>query len=302
MNKTIFLTTIIAIAAIGTASAYAINLDLKADTTVTGDLDVTGDFDVTGTISGFGTVPIGTVLDWWCPISCTIPDGFVMADGQLISDAASPFDGLNVPDLTNTFVKGVTPTNLDTTGGTSTHSHSHDHANAVSSSAGAAHTHSHDHDNTGTSNNNGNHVHSANPPSTTSSSDTHNHEWALLGQLDRWDSFNSAGISIPLIDWTNGMDTVGSGHYPLGLDRPLNSFEEDHFFTDNDQHTHSTNIAAFNTATQSASHGHSVNLSNQVSSAGNANHEHNTNLPNIQSSTENNEPPWHGLVKIIRIK
>jgi len=38
MNIRILYTTIIAIAAIGVASAYAINLDLKADNTVTGDI------------------------------------------------------------------------------------------------------------------------------------------------------------------------------------------------------------------------------------------------------------------------
>ena len=46
MNKTFLLTTIIAIIAVGATSAYAVNLDLKADTIVTGDLAVTG--DITG--------------------------------------------------------------------------------------------------------------------------------------------------------------------------------------------------------------------------------------------------------------
>ena len=265
---------------------------------IVADVTVGGDHTITGTYSGIGIVPIGTVLDWWCPLGCTIPDGFVMADGQLISDAASPFDGQNVPDLTNTFVKGVTPTNLDTTGGTSTHSHSHDHANAVSSSAGAAHTHSHDHDNTGTSNNNGNHVHSVNPPN--SPTDTHNHAWARLGADEDWDSFNIDGNTEPMITWTNGLDGDGMGIFVPGKVCPGNNCTIELFYTNNDSHSH--NIPAFNSATNSANHGHSVNLLNQESSAGNANHEHNTNLPNIQSSTENNEPPWHGLVKIIRIK
>jgi len=46
MNKTVLLTTIVAIIAVGVTSAYAVNLDLKADTTVTGNLAVTG--DITG--------------------------------------------------------------------------------------------------------------------------------------------------------------------------------------------------------------------------------------------------------------
>jgi len=278
------------------------NADIRGNTIKSGKIR-DGTITSADLAPGVAGVPIGTVLDWWCSADCTIPDGFVIADGQLISDAASPFNGENVPDLTDTFIRGVTNVgNVGNTGGTSTHSHSHNHPVIASSSAGAAHTHSHDHGITGTSNNNGNHVHAANPPSTTSSSDTHNHEWALLGQLDRWDSYNSAGTPISLIDWTNGMDSDGSGHYPLGLNRPLNSFDEDHFYTDNDQHTHSTNIATFNTGSESAGHGHSVNLPNQVSTNGNANHQHNVNLPNQQSSTDGNEPPWYGLVKIIRIK
>jgi len=43
MNKTVLLTTIIAIIAVGATSAYAINHDLKTDNTVTGNLAVTGD-------------------------------------------------------------------------------------------------------------------------------------------------------------------------------------------------------------------------------------------------------------------
>ena len=46
MNKKILLTTIIAVIAVGVTSAYAVDLDLKADTTVTGNLAVTG--DITG--------------------------------------------------------------------------------------------------------------------------------------------------------------------------------------------------------------------------------------------------------------
>jgi len=53
MNKKILLTTIIAIIAVGATSAYAV-IDLKADTTVTGDLAVTG--AITGpTISALST-------------------------------------------------------------------------------------------------------------------------------------------------------------------------------------------------------------------------------------------------------
>jgi len=118
MNKTILIGIIAAFGITGISTAYAINLDLKADTTVTGDLGVTG------TISGIGTVPIGTVLDWWCSSDCTIPDGFAIADGSTVSDPESPFDGDALPDLTDTFIRGTTNVNdVGQTGGSQMHSH-----------------------------------------------------------------------------------------------------------------------------------------------------------------------------------
>jgi len=58
LNKTVLLTTIIAIIAVGVTSAYAVNLDLKADTTVTGNLAVTG--DITGPTITALTTAIGS--------------------------------------------------------------------------------------------------------------------------------------------------------------------------------------------------------------------------------------------------
>jgi len=61
MNNRILYTTIIAIAAIGVASAYAVNLDLKADKTVTGDLAVTGDLTgptITALTTSIASAPV----------------------------------------------------------------------------------------------------------------------------------------------------------------------------------------------------------------------------------------------------
>jgi len=70
LNKTILLTTIIAIIAVGATSAYAANLDLKADTTVTGNLAVTGDITgptitaLTTAISSAAVCPLENTFHW----------------------------------------------------------------------------------------------------------------------------------------------------------------------------------------------------------------------------------------------
>ena len=157
-------------------SAATICLLLKAPGTITLDAP---SVDVTGTISVMGIVPIGTVLDWWCSADCTIPDGFVIADGQLISDASSPFNGENIPDLTDTFIRGVANVgNVGTTGGTSSHSHLVDPPNTSTTSAGI-------------------HTHLIDPPSTTSSTHQHLHKWGEIASdeaVDLLTVFVSFGI------------------------------------------------------------------------------------------------------------
>jgi len=91
--------------------------------------------NTTGTVtatsfSGFGTVPIGAILDWWRPNSSfSVPAGFKICDGSVISDAASPYNGTTSPNLLDKFVRGVTNVaNIGTAGGsTSTSSDSHRH-------------------------------------------------------------------------------------------------------------------------------------------------------------------------------
>jgi len=70
MNKTIVFTSIISIIAVGATSAYAVNLDLKTDNTVTGDLAVTDDLtgptisDSSATITSAGSCPPQNVIHW----------------------------------------------------------------------------------------------------------------------------------------------------------------------------------------------------------------------------------------------
>jgi len=94
------------------------------------------------------SVPVGTVLDWFCTGPCTIPDGFVLADGSTVDDPASPLDGVTLPDLRQQFVRGAqTTASVGNTGGASSHTHSVDPTDTSTTGVGS-------------------HLHSVNPPPT----------------------------------------------------------------------------------------------------------------------------------------
>ena len=92
------------------------------------DLNVTktvnADSVVATTLVGNGTTPVGGIIMWR---GTTVPDdSWVICDGALISDAASPFNGQNSPNLSGRFIVGIgsngtTNYNLNTTGGEDKH-------------------------------------------------------------------------------------------------------------------------------------------------------------------------------------
>lgn len=248
---------------------------------------------------GVAGVPIGTVLDWWCSVDCTIPDGFRIADGSLVNDPASPFNGENLPNLTDKFVRGTTSVvNVGNTGGTSSHSHSVDPPNTGTSSAGV-----HDHQvDIGTFRSGPSpisHTHVIDPPTTAASVDTHNHKWSIWGPgLKTWDSFKSDGTKQEIFNWNDGMNTAGAGNFPLATKDALGA--ETHF-TDNNVHTHAVNIGPFTSSATLTSHDHSVNPP-ITSTTPAPNHNHEVDIGPFNSDNVNHEPPFFVLVKIIRIK
>ena len=63
-------------------------------------------------------VPIGAVIDWNRPRPDTaLPNGFMICNGDLITDALSPLRGTKTPNLNDEFVMGVTTGRLGETGG-----------------------------------------------------------------------------------------------------------------------------------------------------------------------------------------
>lgn len=97
-------------------------------------------------------VPVGAVIDWWRPdATFPIPEKFAIADGSVVSDPQSPLHGYTLPDLTDTFVRGVTdPAAIGSTGGATNHGHdvyqpSHAHTYSVAHDHPAESTPGHHH-------------------------------------------------------------------------------------------------------------------------------------------------------------
>ena len=112
-----------------------------------------------------GSVPIGTVVDWYRPSPDTdVPEGWAVCDGSPVSAPGSPMNGQPTPNLVNRFVRGLDPsqvtptsygagaaTSLPDTGGADSlnllhshtnqgHSHTWAHTHSIPTEAG--HTHS----------------------------------------------------------------------------------------------------------------------------------------------------------------
>jgi len=275
--------------------------------------------------STYNSLPVGAVIDWWRPSDSTepVPDGFAVCDGSVVSDTASPFNGKAVPDLTDTFVRGVTDVNnIGDTGGALTHSHTtdlnHDHATgSFLSSLNGSHSHNtninHNHPNS-SSVSGGSHNHSVslahNHASTTSTSDSHNHvSFSFNTVTDSW----SAGNGSVVVDWGDGMDSAGTGNMPISLSGGSVSKS---LYTSSDLHNHNVDLPNYSanvTSSTATSHAHNIDLpalgATHISSTTTGGHSHSTNvdLPalgvaNSTSSNGENLPPYYGLLKLIKIK
>jgi hypothetical protein len=170
-------------------------------------------------------VPVGAVIDWWrSNPGQEVPEGFMVADGSIVTDPESPFVNAKLPDLTNRFVLGVTdPGQIGSTGGSDTHSHAinHDHP-AVNA--------------------------------TTSNSGAHNHLWSRYVRGDRdWYTFDQNGNQFRPIDWSDGINNEGSGIYPLARDDAgsLNNWTDPR-----GAHNHTVSVDLANYSGNSGTSGH----------------------------------------------
>ena len=260
------------------------------------------------------SVPIGMVIEWWRPDSnFPIPEGYAICDGSTVSDPSSPFNGIQLPNLIDGYVKGVTdPGDIGTT---EEEGHQHD----ISfpglydiSFTGSSHTH----DFTfylGYTSTAGNHTHTRSSfTDHTSVEDYHNHKWAAYDsgvfEFD-WISHNSSGSSVVRGTWGNGMDTEGVDYFLLGVSNPGTG--DVNYYTKSIGHSHNITFPEV-TSGSSGSHSHSMidpdNSSNfyyakPAVSIENSYHNHSISLSDATSmSSTDVEPPFYGLLKIIRIK
>lgn len=263
-------------------------------------------------------MPIGTVIDWWRPdTTWSIPDGFQVCDGSTVNDPDSPLDGRALPDLTNTFVMGVShESQIGIRGGSESHTHAvdidHDHA-ATDATVSGSHRHATDPPAMTTSSS-GTHYHSVDIPSFSASlssqyAGSHNHKWAEFYRnptdgVEQWITYTSGGGSRLTTVWDNGIGNEGSGHYPLS------EYYNNSFYTlSGGNHRHDYSLAHDHPAINSGSsgtHSHSVDLPTVYSNYSGT-HSHSVDLPALGSQLKNTGstvhlPPYMGLLKIMRIK
>jgi len=158
-------------------------------------------------------------------------------------------------------------------------SHTHDvnPANTSTTSAGN-HTHIVDPPNT-TSTSIGNHTHSVNPPELWTSGYTHKHHYLTFDALEKeWLAYSQFG-QWPVTNWGDGMDSAGTGYYPLSSQ----GFVGENLYTDEDYHTHSYDIGTI-ISTQAGSHSHSVDIPS-ITATLSGGHSHSVDIPNTSSTT-----------------
>lgn len=157
------------------------------------------------------------------------------------------------------------------------HSHAVD-PGAVASASGGDHLHSADPPSVNSSQTS--HSHSVNPPNAYTSSYDHKHAWAHFENATKvWNTWDGNGGWLNLVDWGDGMDSAGSGTYPLAFDGSSRDL-----FTTNNTHNHTVDIGNF--YSDSYVHGHSVDVGS-FSTDSRGNHAHSVDVASTTSSSTN---------------
>jgi len=159
--------------------------------------------------------------------------------------------------------------------------HAHE-VNPTSFSTNASGAHSHSIDPPATASAlNGTHNHSANPPPFDSDDDTHYHWWIMFIESEKWwRTWDVDGFPINITDWDNGMDSAGSGYFPISR---TDSSASKTYYTTPETHNHGIDIPSFSTA-NSGSHDHTIDIPSFLSSSS-VTHAHSVDVPNTSSTT-----------------
>lgn len=246
--------------------------------------------------------PLGMVIEWWRPYAnFPLPEGYALCNGALVDDIASPFYGTLLPNLMDNFIKGVTDVNSIGTTESGIHTHQFDPPNIALGSAGE-HTHSLSF-NVGLNYENS-HLHTIDQGVVLTSSSGHRHRWSYFYLDDNTfpvpdDLVWEDGGQNTMMRWSDGMDGAGADYFTLGVaESILGSGTGKSFWTDFTYHDHSL----YGTVSYGGGHAHDNILASPTVSTTGA-HIHNIDIPSQVSSQANDiSPPFHGLVKIIKIK
>ncbi len=291
MTKTIMALAIafaLVIGTIGTSSLASAHIDLCAQPSADslksvwhGLCDLQEQIDG---LAGLGQVPIGTVLSY---AGSTAPTNFMIADGSEISrttfsalfniigttygagDGSTTF---NLPDLSDSFVRGKTTGTPGSTGGTDSHTHDVDPPLRTSSTASG---HIHGIDPPGiSSNTNGNHNHGVVSGFASTSFDSHNHFVPSASTVIFADCESTPCRSTSPSSHTHSITGSGSHQHTVQI-RTNTDFDQGH--------THFTDITPFSSATSGF-------------------HNHQTDIDPFSSASADSKPPFIELVMVIKVQ
>ncbi len=125
------------------------------------------------------------------------------------------------------------------------------------------------------------HRHTVDPPGTFVGLSPHNHRWSQITSNETWQSYDSDGSLITMMDWGDGMDSAGSGNFPVGVNSTWTGTRS--FYTGDITQGFTVNIVAFNSGSNGG-HDHTLETRSLTSGSSGA-HSHSVDVANTTSTT-----------------
>lgn len=238
-----------------------------------GDTDWASEVNANWDVLDTAMVPVGAIIAWHKTFTNTpsLPGNFLECNGQTVSDADSPYNGQTLPNLNGDerFLRGGS-----TSGSEQSDSTALPDTDFTTGYQDTSHTHDHNHGSVNSGNQSASHTHSHTHGNVTSGNQSQDHQhWSPRG--------------------------ANSGSY-IGWEALINRNIIDSTKTkvNDTDHTHTTNIPAKTSDSESANHTHAVDLPNMTSGNQSASHGHTVS----GGGDSETRPVNMSVVWIIRIK